>query len=444
MFSQFLDNITIERRNNMDPKYLILFFSVFILTGMPITYVLGITGLMSIILMGNIPLVALPQMMWTSLDSFPLMALPFFILAGEIMNTSGITVGLIDLSKLLVGRFRGGLAYASVVACTFFASITGSASATAAAVGGMMVPSMEKEGYDKDFSAATIAAASVLGPIIPPSTVMVMLAVTAGLSIGGLFLTGYVPGILYSIGLMVYISYKAKKENYPINKMEMTNKEKLQVIKSSVPAAIMPLIMMGGILGGVFTATEAAAVSCVYGLFVGFFYMKTLKLKDLPVMITRTAVLTAAIDFILAGSNVLGWTLTVYQVPRIVAEWFLSISTNPIVILMLINILFLIMGCFMEIMVSVVMLTPILFPLVESLGIHPLHFGIVMIFNLCIGMATPPLGLSLFVMCGISKTTIERITKAILPQIAVAIIVLLLITYIPAIPLALPRLFGLI
>lgn len=422
---------------------LIVGFFVLLFSGMPIAYVLSLTGLASLILFGSIPLKVLPQMMWVALDSFPLMALPFFILAGEIMNHSGITRSLIDLSKLLVGRYKGGLAYTGVVASTFFASISGSASATAAAIGGMLVPPMVEDGYDKDFAAATITAASVVGPIIPPSTPMVILAVTAGLSVGGLFLAGYVPGLLYSLGLMVYIGYRAKKTNLPTNELVLTRKEKLLVIRNSLPAVLMPLIILGGILGGIFTATEAAAMACIYGLLIGFFYTKNLTFKVLPSMFVRTAIITAAIDLILATSNILGWSLTVFQIPQQVAQHFLSISTNPYVILFLINILLLIMGCFMEIVVTIIMLTPILFPMIKSLGIHPLHFGLVMIFNLCIGMATPPLGLSLFVACRIADTTIEKISMQIWPMILVSIIILLAITYWPDLSMFLPRVFGL-
>jgi tripartite ATP-independent transporter DctM subunit len=345
---------------------LILAFFILLFLGMPIAYVLSITGLMSLVLMSTVPLKVLPQMMWVSLDSFPLMALPFFILAGEIMNQSGITKSLINLSKLLVGKYKGGLAYASIVASTFFASISGSASATAAAVGGMLIPPMVEDGYDKDFTAATITAASVVGPIIPPSTSMVILAVTAGVSVGGLFLAGYIPGILYSLGLMLYVRYKARKYNFPTNELVLTTREKISVIKYSLPAVLMPLIILGGILGGIFTATEAAAMACVYGLFVGFFYTKNLSVKNLPKMFIRTAVITASIDLILATSNILGWSLTVFQIPQQVTQYFLSISTNPYVILLLINVLLLIMGCFMEIVVTIIMLTPILFPLVRN------------------------------------------------------------------------------
>lgn len=424
-------------------QLLIIAFFVLIFTGMPISYVLGITGVASLLLIGTVPLKVLPQMMWASLDSFPLMALPFFILAGEIMNHSGITKSLIDMSKLIVGKHKGGLAYTSVVASTFFASISGSASATAAAVGGMLIPPMIDEGYDKNFTAATITAASVVGPIIPPSTSMVILAVTANLSVGGLFLAGYVPGILFSLGIMLYIRYKAHRYDYPTNMLRLSRREKIDAFKFSLPALFMPLIILGGILGGIFTATEAAAVACIYGILIGFFYTKTLSIRDLPSMFVRTAMVTAPIELILATSNILGWSMTVFKIPQQITTYFLSLSTNPYVILLLLNILLLIMGCFMEIVVTIVMLSPILFPLVTSLGIHPLHFGIVMIFNLCLGMATPPLGLSLFVSCGIAKTTIEGITKEIWPMIVISIIVLLLITYVPIVSMFLPKIFGL-
>src|SRR5690625_2744103 len=422
---------------------IVFFFAILLFAGMPVAFVLGITGILSIIAMGTIPLTVLPQKMWTSLDSFPLMALPLFILASEIMNHSGITKGIIDLCKMIVGRLRGGLAYTNVASSAIFASISGSASATAAAIGSIMVPAMEKEGYDKDTSAALTASASILGPIIPPSTSAVILGVSAQLSIGALFIAGYVPGVLFALGLGIYIFIVGKRRNFPVDTTRYKKSEVYNILKQSIPAILMPLIIIGGILSGVFTATESAAIACFYGILVGMFYMKTLKLKDLPNMFLKAGVLTGAINIILGTSNVLGWSITIQQVPQMIADWMLSLSENPHVILLLILALFLIVGLFMEIAVAIIMLTPILFPIVISIGVDPLHFGIIMLFALTIGMVTPPLGLSLFVMTAVANTTIGGIMKRIYPQIIIAVLVLLLITFVPELTLWLPRLFNL-
>ncbi|MBO1001822.1 TRAP transporter large permease [Pseudogracilibacillus auburnensis] len=426
----------------MDPYLIIILFVVILFAGMPVAYVLGITGLLSLIAIGTVPLTALPQKMWTSLDSFPLMALPLFILASEIMNHSGITKGIIDLCKMLIGRFRGGLAYTNIASSAIFASISGSASATAAAIGSIMVPAMEKEGYDKDTSAALTASASILGPIIPPSTSAVILGVSAQLSIGALFIAGYVPGILFALGLGLYIFFIGKRRNFPIDNTRYNKPEVVAILKNSIPAILMPLIIIGGILSGVFTATESAAIACLYGILVGMFYMKTLRVKDLPNMFLKAGILTGAINIILGTSNVLGWTITINQIPQLIANWLLNLSENPHIILLLIIVLFLIVGLFMEIAVAIIMLTPILFPIIISLGVDPLHFGIVMLFALTIGMVTPPLGLSLFVMTAVANTSIGGIMKRIYPQIIIAVIVLLIITYIPELTLWLPRLFN--
>lgn len=426
----------------MDPYLIIILFVVILFAGMPVAYVLGITGLLSLIAIGTVPLTALPQKMWTSLDSFPLMALPLFILASEIMNHSGITKGIIDLCKMLIGRFRGGLAYTNIASSAIFASISGSASATAAAIGSIMVPAMEKEGYDKDTSAALTASASILGPIIPPSTSAVILGVSAQLSIGALFIAGYVPGILFALGLGLYIFFIGKRRNFPIDNTRYNKPEVVAILKNSIPAILMPLIIIGGILSGIFTATESAAIACLYGILVGMFYMKTLRVKDLPNMFLKAGILTGAINIILGTSNVLGWTITINQIPQLIANWLLNLSENPHIILLLIIVLFLIVGLFMEIAVAIIMLTPILFPIIISLGVDPLHFGIVMLFALTIGMVTPPLGLSLFVMTAVANTSIGGIMKRIYPQIIIAVIVLLIITYIPELTLWLPRLFN--
>lgn len=428
----------------MDPIYLIYIFIILTLLGMPIAFVLGFVGVLSIFILGSVPLSTIPQMMWISVDSFPLLALPFFILAGDVMNSSGITKSLVKLSKLIVGRLKGGLSYTVVIASTLFASLSGSATATAAAVGSTVVPEMEKEGYDKSYSAALTAVSSVLGPIIPPSTAAVILGVTASLSIGSLFVAGIIPGIIVALALITLVRFNAVKYNFPQVKITPTKNEIKLILKDSVPALIMPLIILGGILGGVFTATEAAGVACLYGILIGFFYTKTFKrFKDLSPMFIRAGILTGTINFILSTSNVVGWTLSVYQIPQLVTAWFTGLTDNPLIILLLINLLLILAGMFIETMVSIVILTPILFPLITSLGIDPLHFGIIMLVNLSIGIITPPLGLSLFVMSSVVEIETGVIVRRAMPMIAVTLIALLLITYVPILSTGLPKLLEL-
>lgn len=428
----------------MDPIYLVFIFAILTLIGMPITYVLGITGVLSIIVLGTTPLTTVPQMMWIAVDSFPLLALPFFMLAGDVMNRSGITKSLVQLSKIIVGRIKGGLSYTVIIASTLFATLSGSATATAAAVGGTVVPEMKREGYDKAYAASLTAVSSVLGPIIPPSTAAVLLGVSAGLSIGALFIAGIIPGIIVALALIIYVRIAASKKGFPIHDEKPSKQEVLQTFKDSIPAILMPLIILGGILGGIFTATEAAGVASLYGILVGFFYTKTFKsIKDLVPMFIKAGITTGVINIILSTSNVLGWTLSVYQIPQTISNWFLSLSDNPIIILLLINLLLLIVGMFIETVVSIVILTPILFPLIIELGIDPLHFGIIMLINLSIGIVTPPLGLSIFIMSSVAGVKVNDIFKRAIPMIGATIIALLIITYIPFLTTVLPKLFDL-
>jgi len=418
-------------------------FCLTLFLGMPIAFVLGITGAL-LILVIDVPLTVLPNRMWSQLATFPFLAVPFFILAGEIMNEAGITQRLVSFANLLVGRVRGGLGHVNIVSSMLFAGITGSAIGDTAALGSIMIPAMEKEGYDKDFSVAVTAASSIIGPIIPPSLLMIILGVAAEESIGTLFVAGYVPGLLIGLSLMALTYWYAIRRNYSFRSERVSLGEAAKITKDAIVPLLMPIIIIGGILGGVFTATEAAAVACVYALVVGFFITRTLALKRLPILFVRSALLTAALHLIVSLSGISGFAITVLQLAQKLTMIVTQISSDPMVVLMMLNILLLVVGMFIEPTVSIIILVPILFPLIKSLGIHPIHFGLVMLINLTIGVATPPLGLVLFTACTVGKISLERLVKAIIPFLLVELAVLALVTYIPSLTLTIPRLLGLI
>jgi C4-dicarboxylate transporter DctM subunit len=413
-------------------------FITFLVLGVPIAFVLGLTSFVGLLYSGEIPLLLIPKQMFSGTDSFPLLAVPFFILAGNLMNAGGITKRLIHFCNILLGYIRGGLALVNVVASMFFAGITGAAVADTSALGTILIPAMVREKYDKDFSAAVTAASSTIGPIIPPSIPMVILGTVGELSIGALFLAGVVPGILVGLSLLAVAYITSVKRDYPKEKKKSV-KEFLWGFKDALLALIMPAIIMGGILGGIFTPTEASVVAVVYAFLVSFLIYREIRLKDLPGVLIDSVVTTSIIMFVIANSAIFGWILANYQIPQIVAQLFLSISTNKWVLLLLINLFLLFVGTFMETTASLIILTPILLPLAVKVGIDPIHFGLVMVLNLVIGLITPPLGVCLFVACSIAKITLEQIVKAILPFLIAAIAVLFVVTYIPELVLWLPR-----
>jgi tripartite ATP-independent transporter DctM subunit len=424
-------------------RVIVITFIATLVAGMPVAFVLGISAAVALAVWGRTPMLVIAQRMFTGIDQFPLMAIPFFILAGEMMNTGGITRGLLRFSDALVGHIRGGLAQVNIVASMLFAGITGAAVADTSALGSILIPAMIEEGYDVDFSAAVTAASSVVGPIIPPSIPAVIYAVTAGISIGGLFLAGFAPGILFGLGMMLVAYFISKKRGYPRRETPITLRQFLDTFKRAVLALVMPLIILGGVLSGVFTPTEAAAIAVAYGLVVGLFITRELKLKDLPGIMIRAGLTTSMILLVVACASILSWVLSTQKIPAQIAAFFLSLTTNPLLMLFIVNIFLLMVGCVMDTSAAIIILVPILAPMMESLGIHPLHFGCIMVVNLCIGLATPPVGLCLFVACGISKIGLEDITREIWPFIAVEILVLFIITYFPAIPMFLPKMMGL-
>ncbi|MCF7935188.1 MAG: TRAP transporter large permease [Synergistales bacterium] len=421
---------------------MVVTFVVCFVIGIPLAMVLGITGLLVIVAMG-VPMQLAAQRMFTGLDSFPLMAVPFFILAGDLMNRGGTTVRLIQFANSLVGHITGGLAHANVVANMLFAGISGSAVADASAIGSIMIPAMEKNGYHKDFSAALTSSAATIGPIIPPSIIMVIYGVSVGVSVGGLFAAGFIPGVMMGLGLMVVVYFEARKRNYASFgsfSLARVGSE----FKGAIWALLAPLIIIGGILGGVFTPTEAAAVAVVYSFFIGKFVYRELSWRDIPAVLKNSGITTSAVLLIIAMANIFAWVIAANMIPQKLAGVFLSISDNPYVFLIIINIFLLMVGMIMETGAAIILLAPILAPIAVQLGINPLHFGFMMVLNLAIGMATPPVGVCLFVSCGLTGLSLEQISKAVFRFIAVMLVILLIVTYVEQISLVLPRLLGFI
>ncbi|MEW6276232.1 MAG: TRAP transporter large permease [Bacillota bacterium] len=418
-------------------------FVLLLLIGVPIAFVLGLTGVIHMYSTGNYLLFNnVAQRMFTGIDTFSLMAVPLFILAGDLMNSGGLTVRLVNFARALIGHLRGGLAYVSIMVSMFMAAIVGSATAVTALQCNTLVPEMVRDDYEEDFAVAVATGSSIMGPIIPPSMFFVVYGVVAGVSIGGLFIGGVIPGVLLGLSMMVVAYFYIKKKGYPV-KPRASLRTLGKVTVEALPALLLPLIIMGGILSGVFTPTECGGAAVFVALIVGFFVYRELTWKKIPKILGQTAITTASILLVVATANIFGWTLAIEQIPQKIAQLMLSISTNKYVLLFIINIFLLIVGCIMEAFAAIVILVPVFKPIIAQLGIDPLHFGMVVCFNLIVGMITPPVGLCLFVASSITKLTIEKITRAIFPFICVSVVVLLLVTYLPTLSVWLPRLFKL-
>ena len=420
---------------------LIVVFFLLLFLGIPIAIVLGITSLTQIFIGGNSSMLAsMAQTMLTAANNFSLMAIPFFVLVGELMNHGGITKRLTDFSRSFVAHFKGGLAYVNILVSMFLSAIVGSANAVAAIQSTSWVPEMKKDGYSNEYSSAITAASSIMGPIIPPSMVFILYGVTASASIGALFLAGIIPGLLLAVAFMVLAFFYARKNNFPI--MEKASwGERNKAFLSAIPAIIIPIFIIGGIVSGFFTATEAGAIGSLVSFLVGMFIYRQLKWKNLYNIFLRTGIITATIMIIVATSNIFGLSLTLERIPQLVAEGILSISTNPLIVLLLINILLFIIGMFLETLAAIIIIVPVLIPVVSQLGIDPVHFGVIVSLNLVIGLITPPVGVALFVTSGITKVSVSNLSKAILPFIAAAVVILFIITYIPELVLWIPNLF---
>lgn len=408
----------------------------------PIGFSLGIASLAYIFATDQLTLGFVARNMVTGTDSFPIMAIPFFVFAGELMGGGGISKRLLDVANVFFGRIRGGLAIVTVVVCMFFAAISGSGPATVAAVGGMVVPTMLEKGYDKKFVLALIAAAGSIGVIIPPSIPMVVYSVTVNSSVSSLFLAGFIPGIFIGLVLIAYSYFYARSAGYKGDTEPFSIGRALREVWRGKWALLSPVIILGGIYGGIFTPTEAAAVSVVYSLIIGLFVHKELNFKQMLDVTKRACETTATILVVIGCATGFSKALTLGRIPTTVATLLTTMTDSKVLILLLINLLLLLVGCFMETVCAIMILAPILFPVVTALGVDPVHFGIIMVTNLAIGFITPPLGVNLFVASRVGETTLDVVIKGIIPFLVLMIATLMLITYVPAISMFLPNLLG--
>lgn len=423
---------------------LVLSFLILIAIGVPIAWSLGISSLLTVLLSieSMTAFMTMGQNFMTSLDSFSLLAIPFFILAGQMMNQGGIATRLIDFAKNIVSSLPGGLAHINVVAAMFFGAIAGSSVAAASAIGSILGPRMEEEGYTREFGAAINISSSTMGLVIPPSNILIIYSLASGgTSIAALFIAGYIPGILTGLVLMGVAAVWAMRKDFPVGE-RTTLKSLTQSFVRALPSLLLLIIVIGGIVAGIFTATEAAAVAVVYTLGLAFFYQE-ISLGDIPDMIMKAVQTTSIVMLLIATSISMSWVMSFGHIPQSISAALLSLSDNPIIILLMINLILLGVGMFMDITPAVLIFTPIFLPVVVEMGIDPIHFGIIMIVNLCIGICTPPVGSLLFVGVSVANTTIEKVIKPLLPLYLALIIVLLIITFWPDLSMWLPRLFGL-
>ncbi|TDE36728.1 TRAP transporter large permease [Antarcticimicrobium sediminis] len=426
----------------MGPLFVALAFFGLLAFGMPVGFAIGIAGLIGIAEMGTRFLAMAPDRLFAGLDLFPFLAMPFFILAGEIMNRSGITQGLVKLADALVGWLRGGMAHSNMVASVMFAGITGSATADAAAFGNTLVPAMEKAGYTRAYACAVTAAGSIIGPTIPPSTLAIIYGSIMGVSISGLFAAGILPGLLICVICMAVIAFTARRKNLPKSASRPSLKRIAQALREGIFAAILPVFILGSILGGFATPTEAAAIAVAYALFVGGVIYRALSWRDLYDIAVRTTRITGVIFLIIAAATILGWWMTFNQIPQMVAKGLLSISDNPNVIIGLILLLLLLIGLVMDINATLIILAPVLGPLTVQIGMDPVHAGIMIILALNISLMTPPVGACLFVLSSVTREKIEAITRELWPFILAEVGVLLVVAFWSDLTLFVPRLLG--
>ncbi len=424
---------------------LVASFALLLAIGVPVSFGIGLATAVAMLL--TIPagpaVTTVAQRIATGLDSFALQAIPFFLLAGHLMNRGGSAARLIAFARALLGHLPGGLAYVNILAAMLFAAISGSAVATASAVGGVMGPHMERDGYDRGFSAAINISAATTGLIIPPSNILIVYSLASGgVSIAALFVAGYLPGIVVGGALMVVGGVIAKRRGYPTSERQSW-RATWMAFRDAVPSLLLLVVIMGGITAGIFTATEAAAVAVLYALILAFWY-RGITVRDLPRILLDTSATTAVVLMLIGTSVGMSWMLAYANVPQSLAVALLQIAESKIVILLLINVAFLAVGMFIDITPAVLILTPIFLPVAAGLGVHPVHFGIVIVMNLCIGLCTPPVGSVLFVGVGVARTSIAQVVKPLMPLYVAMIVALLIVTYVPGLSLWLPRLLGLL
>ena len=426
---------------------LLAVFPILLLIGIPISVTIGISSVLSILsaLPWENAVFTASQRIFTGINSFSLLAIPFFILAGIIMNNGGIAIRLVNFATLLSGKLPGSLAHTNVVGNMLFGAISGSGTAAAAAIGGTMAPLQNKAGYDTDFSAAVNVASAPTGLLIPPSNSLIIYSlVSGGTSVAALFMAGYIPGILWGLGVMTVAFFIAKSRGYKTDNEKITFVQGLKVFLDAIPSLSLIVIIIGGIIGGIFTATEGAAIAVVYSLLLSMFLYKSIKVKDIPRILLESINMTAMIVFLIGVSSIMSWVLAFTNVPTYITDLILGLSNNPIVILLIMNILLLIVGTFMDATPAILIFTPIFLPIAQNLGMDTIQFGIMVVFNLSIGTITPPVGNTLFVGCRVAKTKIEGVIKNILPFYASIFIVLMLVTFVHQISLFLPKLMGMV
>lgn len=423
---------------------LIAVFVVLLAMGAPIGICIVIASFstMMLVLPFDISMFATAQKMFSSLDSFALLAVPFFVLSGVIMNSGGIAARLVNFAKLFTGKLPGSLSYTNIVGNMMFGAISGSAIAASTSIGGVMVPMSAREGYDRGFAAAVNIASAPTGMLIPPNTAFILYALASGgTSIAALFAGGLVAGVLWGVGCMLVTLVVAKRRNYRVF-FTVQKGMALKVAVEAIPSLLLIVIIVGGIVQGIFTAIEASAIAVVYTLLLTMVFYRTLKIKDLPSILLQTVVMTGVIMFLLATSSAMSFSMSITNIPAALSDMILGISANKLVILLVITVFLLIIGAFMDIGPAILIFTPILLPIMAKLGVDPVHFGIIMIYNLAIGTITPPVGSGLYVGASVGKVKVEEVIKPLLPFYGAIIGVLLLITYIPEITLFLPRLLG--
>lgn len=443
----------------MSPEILVLLtlFCGLMLINVPIAVCIGLATVGTIAALGDVPTgYIVAQRLSTGIASFPLLAIPFFIFSGVLMGEGGMARRLMEFAFSMVGRFPGGLAYVNTLSCMLFGAVSGSAAAAVSSIGGFMIPQMEEKGYTREFAAALTATSATTGLLIPPSNIMIVFAVVSGnVSIAALFLAGIIPGLVVGLALMagtfVSLRFFRRFALRPASAVTSPAASAAPVVLPSIPRAFLGAlpslllvgIVLGGILGGFFSATEASAISVAYCLILGMAFYRQIRFTDLPGLLLRSAQTTAVVLLLVGASQAMSWVLAYEQVPQLVSEALIALSDNPIMILLLINVLLLVVGTFMDMTPAVLIFTPIFLPVVIGLGMDPVHFGILLIANLCIGLCTPPVGTCLFVACGVGRTTIARVVPSALPFFVAMLLALLLITYWPALTLTLPRLLGL-
>ncbi len=423
---------------------LIVSFVILLFLNVPIAISIGISTVLTMLftIAAGPAITTVAQQMATGINSFALLAIPFFILSGLLMGSGGIARRLIDFAKVIVGMFPGGLAYVNVLACMFFGAISGSAVAATSAIGGFMIPVMNKEGYDKNFNTAVTVTGSTTGLLIPPSNVLIVYSLASGgVSIAALFIAGYFPGIVVGLGLIAVAAIISVMKKYRVGE-RITLLDAIKKLLDAIPSLLLIIIVIGGIIAGIFTATEASAVAVIYSLILSVVIYREVKIKELPAILLKTVETTAIVMLLIGTSKAMSWILSYENIPQNISATLISLTESKIVILLIINIILLIVGTFMDMTPAILIFTPIFLPVAISLGIDPIHFGIIMVLNLCIGLCTPPVGSVLFVGCGIAKTSITDMIKPLLPLYIAMVIALLLVTYFPFLSLALPRFFG--